>query len=142
MPLAASPLTRSSPATMTLIMVSMYQELEGAKRSAAWAMRATRSPRRKRSCAAFKCSSSFCVMTCTFTGLIMRYSRSSVLRLSVSSGSSRHSMTAIWWSAAYLGWSRTMLARPVMPKYFKLWLSDVMKRAMDAAAASSRLELG
>ncbi len=65
-----------------------------------------------------------------------------VFLLSVSSGSSRQSMTAIWWSAAYRGWSLTMEARPLMPMYLRLCESLRMNRLMEVAAASSRRVFG
>ena len=97
----------------------------------------TRSVRRYTSELALSSTASSLVqMNSMLTVLIMRYSRSSVLRRSVSSGSSRQSMTASWCSAAYLGWPLTISARPVMPRYLRLWLSDEMKRAIELAAWS------
>ena len=52
--------------------------------------------------------------------------RLTVFLLSVSSGSSKQSMTAIWWSLAYWGKSLTIAASPFMPMYFKLWESLLM----------------
>lgn len=49
-----------------------------------------------------------------------------VFLLSVSSGSSKQSMTAIWWSLAYWGKSFTMAASPLIPMYFKLCESLLM----------------
>ena len=64
------------------------------------------------------------------------------MRFKVSSTSSRQSMTASWCSAAYFGWPSTTCARPVIPRYLRLWFSDCRNLEMDLAASSSNVEFG
>mmetsp|Transcript_5620 Transcript_5620/g.17930 ORF Transcript_5620/g.17930 Transcript_5620/m.17930 type:complete len:226 (+) Transcript_5620:1114-1791(+) len=139
---ATSSLTSSPPSSNTVVMVPMNHALLGANRSASCVMRVTRSSRRKESVLPRRKVVSLSAITSTLAGLVIWYSSSSVLRFSVSSDDSRQSITASWWSAAYCGWSFTMAASPVTPRYLRLWLSDVMKRLMAAAAASSSVGFG
>mmetsp|Transcript_19505 Transcript_19505/g.43463 ORF Transcript_19505/g.43463 Transcript_19505/m.43463 type:complete len:250 (+) Transcript_19505:357-1106(+) len=139
---ATAAFTLSPASSKTRMIVCTYHALEGANLSAQCVIWPTRSVRKWSSCAAARNASSFCTMNSTLTAFVMRNSRSSVFLFSVSSLSSRQSITAIWWSAAYLGKSVTMAANPLMPMYFRLWLSDRMKRLMEVAAASSSIALG
>mmetsp|Transcript_18847 Transcript_18847/g.60891 ORF Transcript_18847/g.60891 Transcript_18847/m.60891 type:complete len:246 (-) Transcript_18847:1638-2375(-) len=87
---------RSPASSMTRMTVATYHSFDGAKRSAATESLETRSALRNSSFVDSKLASNFDAMNSTFTGLIIRYSKSRVFRFRVSSPSSRHSMTANW----------------------------------------------
>mmetsp|Transcript_9631 Transcript_9631/g.18880 ORF Transcript_9631/g.18880 Transcript_9631/m.18880 type:complete len:247 (-) Transcript_9631:974-1714(-) len=132
---AISGRTRSPPSSNTVVIVSMYHLLSGANFSAIWVMRETNSERKKGSTVWRRKVMSFCMMTRTFWGLVMLYSRSRVLRRSVSSGSSRQSITVSWCFTACLASICTIPASALIPRYLRLWLSAVRKRDMELAAS-------
>ena len=80
--------------------VATYHAFDGAKRSAAVQSRDTSAVRKNSSFEPSSDSNSFDAMNSTLTGFIILYSRSSVLRFSVSSTDAKQSMTASWCSAA------------------------------------------
>mmetsp|Transcript_32098 Transcript_32098/g.74107 ORF Transcript_32098/g.74107 Transcript_32098/m.74107 type:complete len:233 (+) Transcript_32098:582-1280(+) len=91
---ATSFCTRSPASSNTRVIVRTYQPLSGAKRSEEVVIRETRSDLRNSSVVPSSTLISLATMNSTLTGLIIRYRRSNVLRRRVSSGSSRHSITA------------------------------------------------
>mmetsp|Transcript_10006 Transcript_10006/g.29691 ORF Transcript_10006/g.29691 Transcript_10006/m.29691 type:complete len:250 (+) Transcript_10006:416-1165(+) len=133
---AVSDGTKSPPNSKTVFMVLTYHSLSGAYRSAIEVTFCTRSRLRCASTLVRMWNVSLSQTTVAFAGFVMRNSRSNVLRLRVSSGSSKQSTTTIWCSDAYDGLTWTIWAKPVTPKYFKLWLSLEMNREMFEAASS------
>ena len=70
------------------------------------------------------------------------YSSVSVLRLSVSSGSSRQSITAIWCSVAYCALILTIRPSASIPMYLRLCPDERKKRAVIIAQLSSSRAFG
>mmetsp|Transcript_60811 Transcript_60811/g.106840 ORF Transcript_60811/g.106840 Transcript_60811/m.106840 type:complete len:249 (-) Transcript_60811:1128-1874(-) len=88
--------TLSPASSNTRMIVCTYQAFDGANLSAHWVIWPTKSVRKWSSVAVAKNDNSFSTINSTFTALVMRNNKSSVLRFRVSSLSSKQSITAIW----------------------------------------------
>ena len=134
--------TTSPAARNSCVMVLMYHEGLGAKRSARSFTRVISRIWKYSSLVVFKKSSILSITTCTLFSLLIANSRSIALRFSASSSLDRQFITAIWWFAATVGFSFTISPSAFRPRYFRFGTGLLMKNAVALLAASSRLLFG
>ena len=105
-------------------------------------MRPTVSSRVCASVAASRNSTIFSTITSTLCDFVMRYSRSMVFFLRLSSGSVRQSTTAIWCSFAYFGLMLTTRESASRPTYLMLLFLDCTNRLTTLAQCSNKTDEG